>query len=137
MLAYVSSTDLGLQSLGTGTERSRTPRPTGRTVAAESDEPPHVGLAASGSGGSADAVSSGRSGEDDGTRTRKSADGADDVTSEALEASRGSGLGSIRSLGALLGVLDRESPDLALVARAWPALPKRLRAAVLALVREV
>ena len=38
-------------------------------------------------------------------------------------------------LGVLLGVLDRESPELALVARSWPSLPQALRAAVLAIVR--
>jgi hypothetical protein len=37
-------------------------------------------------------------------------------------------------LGVLLGVLDREQPDLARVLRAWPTLPEPLRAAVLALV---
>lgn len=39
-----------------------------------------------------------------------------------------------QQLGVLLGVLDRDAPDLAAVVRAWPALAEPLRAAVRALV---
>jgi len=37
-------------------------------------------------------------------------------------------------LGVLLGVLERENPDLADLVRAWPSLPYPIRAAILVLV---
>jgi hypothetical protein len=46
-----------------------------------------------------------------------------------------SGDSASERLGVLLGVLDRESPDLALVVRSWQRLSDPLRAAVLAIVR--
>ena len=40
-------------------------------------------------------------------------------------------------LGVLLGVLSQESPDLAMIVKAWPTLPGPIKAGILALIQAI
>ena len=72
---------------------------------------------------------SGRAAEGDGLENRCTQD-VTPCSAETYDSSR-------VELGVLLGVLERECPELAAIVAAWPTLPDPIRAAILAMVEAV
>lgn len=99
-------------------------------------QPEQSGQAQAGAHSALSLISRLKTGEDDGTRTRRVAGDDTAVSSAETKTCDGCGPNAEERLTVLLTVLRREAPELVRVVEVWHRLPAVIRRAVLALVAE-